>query len=160
MDQIYLWIIILFAVILILDFSERWMKNKKVEHFDDLYDYKDPLYEPSNSTNFPPYYEENRLNVYEPPYSTNAINFSTNASQGSIQFSNFTTNGLTPPFVKCNSCDLQFDCTNYPYNSSDKNGNVCTKCFEKVYMDNNNMPVFARSVGKPRTCRKLVNDKS
>jgi len=151
MDQIYLWIIILFAVILILDFSERLM-NRRSEHFTN----QDDESTKSNSLNFPPYYEENRLHVYEPPYSTNAVNFPNSASSGSIQFSNFTTNGIAPPFLKCASCELQFDCSNYPYQVSDKNGNVCTQCYEKTFMDNNNMPVYSRAVGKPRVCRKLV----
>ena len=87
MDQIYLWIIILFAVILILDYSERFMKKSKKENFDNQSDPKKSL---------PIYYEENRLNVYEPPYSTNAINI--NRGQHA-NFSNFGTNGVTPPFL-------------------------------------------------------------
>lgn len=145
MDQIYLWIIILFAVILILDYSERFMKKSKKENFDNQSDPKKSL---------PIYYEENRLNVYEPPYSTNAINI--NRGQHA-NFSNFGTNGVTPPFLKCPSCSLQFDCSNYPYDVDDKNGNVCTKCYEKVFLDNNNMPVYSRAAGKPRICKNLAS---
>ena len=43
MDQIYLWIIILFAVILILDYSERFMKKSKKENFDNQSDPKKSL---------------------------------------------------------------------------------------------------------------------
>jgi hypothetical protein len=172
MDQIYLWIIILFAVILILDYSERLMRNKK-ENFDNLQDKMDSVqdtdvnlgifdnnfdsrsYDDDSVKKFPPYYEENRLNVYQPTVSSNAINISSTSTNGKLNFSNFGTNGVEPPYVKCPSCSLQFDCSNYPYEMSDKNGNVCTTCFEKSFLDSNNMPVFSRAVGKPRVCRNL-----
>ena len=70
-------------------------------------------------------------------------------------YSNFGTNGVEPPYVKCPACNIQFDCSNYPYDMSDKNGNVCTTCYEKTFLDNNNMPVYSRANGKPRVCRKL-----
>lgn len=145
MDQIYFWILILLCIILILDYSDKYFKNK--EKFTN-----------SNSNSIisdstiPPYYEENRLYVYEPPYSTNAVNINSNQN---LNFKNFGTNGITPPFIKCPSCALQYDCTNYPYDVDDKNANVCTKCNEKVSLDNNNYPVYAKSVGKPRVCRNL-----
>jgi len=175
MDQIYLWIIILFAVILILDYSERLMKNKK-ENFDNLdlqkkmssvedtdinlgifdNNFESRSYDNDSSIKqFPPYYEENRLNVYQPTVSSNAVNITSNATNGKLNFSNFGTNGITPPYVKCPSCNIQFDCANYPYDMSDKNGNVCTTCFEKSFLDSNNMPVFAKAAGKPRVCRNL-----
>ena len=111
MDQIYFWIIILLILILILDYSDKFLNNK--EKF-------------SNSTNMSTtqsdsnYFEENRLFVYEPPYTTNAINLNNN----NLNFKNFGTNGITPPFVKCASCNLQFDCTNFPYDVDDKNVNT------------------------------------
>ena len=80
---------------------------------------------------------------------------SSNAVNGNLNYSNFGTNGITPPYIKCPSCNLQFDCANYPYDMSDKNGNVCTTCFEKSFLDTNNMPVFSRASGKPRVCRNL-----
>jgi len=184
MDQVYFWIIILFAVILILDYSERMIKKRDVKEgfedanakiqqkmssvmdtdvdlgtFDNNFDTLS--YSKSNTMNFPPYYEENRLNVYQPTISTNAVNLSTAASDpGRLNFSNFGTNGIEPPYVKCPTCNIQFDCSNYPYEMSDKNGNVCTTCYEKTFLDNNNMPVFSRAVGKPRVCRKLVDNKN
>jgi len=147
MDQIYFWIIILFIIILVLDYSEK-IYNKKKEHFEPQ------VFTPkiSNSTK-PPYNEENRLNVYKPVYSTNAVNLSPNKN---LNFKNFGTNGITPPFLKCPSCNLQYQCSDYPYDIDEKHGNVCHKCFEKVSFNNNNFPVYAKSVGRPRVCRDLV----
>lgn len=142
MDQIYFWILILFFIILILDYSDKYFKKK--ENFEN----KQII---SDST-VPPYYEENRLYVYEPPYSSNSVNLYTN---NNIGFSNFTTNGVTPSYIKCPSCELQYDCTNYPYDVDDQNMNVCTKCNEKVSVNNNNYPVYAKAVGRPRVCKNL-----
>jgi hypothetical protein len=142
MDQIYFWILILFFIILILDYSDKHFKKK--ENFTNNII--------SNST-IPPYYEENRLYVYEPPYSTNAVNINNNKN---LNFKNFTTNGVTPSFLRCPSCELQYDCSNFPYDVDDKNASVCTKCYEKISFDNNNLPVYAKSVGKPRVCKNLL----
>ena len=141
MDQIYFWILILFLIILILDYSDKYFK--KTEKFTNS--------NVADST-LPPYYEENRLFVYEPPYSTNAVNISTNQN---LNFKNFGTNGITPPYLKCPSCELQYDCSNYPYDVDDKNASVCTRCTDKVSLNNNNFPVYANSAGKPRVCRNL-----
>ena len=143
MDQIYLWILILFFIILILDYTDKYFKNKRKEQFEN---------NQLSDTTVAPYYEENRLYTYEPPYSTNAVNLSTNQN---LNFKNFGTNGITPPFVKCPACNLQYDCSNYPYDVDGKNASVCTKCNEKVSLDNNNLPVYAKGVGKPRICRNL-----
>jgi hypothetical protein len=145
MDQIYFWILILFIIILILDYSDKYF-NKR-ENFQN----NNKI---SNST-IPPYYEENRLVTYEPPYSTNAVNFSTSATNANLNFKNFTTNGITPPYLKCPPCNLQFGCSNYPYEVDGKNENVCNTCTEKISLDKNNMPVYARANGKPRVCRNL-----
>ena len=146
MDQIYFWIIILFAIILVLDYYDKNLKEKK-ENFEPA------IFNPNiSNTTKPPYYEENRINVYEPPYSTNAVNISPNKN---LNFRNFTTNGITPPFLKCPSCNLQFECTDYPYHVDQKQGNVCHTCFEKVSLNNNNFPVYAKAVGQPRICKNL-----
>jgi len=142
MDQIYFWILILFFIILILDYSDKYFKNK--ENFDN----KETI---SDST-VAPYYEENRLYVYEPPYTTNAVNIS---NSNNLNFKNFGTNGITPPFLKCPSCNLQFDCSNYPYDVDDKNASVCTSCYDKISYNSNNYPVYAKGVGKPRVCKNL-----
>ena len=147
MDQIYFWIIILFFIILVLDYSDKYIKKK--ENF--MNNESNSI---SNST-LPPYYEENRLFTYEPPYTTNAVNLSNNPN--TLHFKNFGTNGITPPYLKCSSCNLQFDCSNYPYDVDDKNATVCTTCNNKVSLDNNNYPVYSKAVGRPRLCQKLVN---
>ena len=143
MDQIYFWILILFFIILILDYSDKYLN--KEEKFDNIYVISD--------STVPPYYEENRLYVYEPPYTTNAVNI-TNSQN--LNFKNFGTNGVTPSYIRCPTCNLQFDCSNFPYDVDDKNMSVCTKCHEKVSFDNNNFPVYAKSVGKPRVCKNLL----
>jgi hypothetical protein len=142
MDQIYFWILILFFIILILDYSDKYFKKK--ENFTNNQTI-------SNST-IPPYYEENRLFVYEPPYTSNAVNISNTQN---LNFKNFGTNGITPPFLKCSSCNLQFDCSNYPYEVDDKNANVCTSCFNKISLNDNNYPVYSKAVGRPRLCQNL-----
>jgi len=137
MDQIYFWILILFVIILILDYSDKYFKNK--ENFKN----NDSI----------PYYEENNLYVYEPPFTTNAINISSNKN---LNFKNFGTNGITPPYLKCPSCNLQYDCSNFPYEVDDKNASVCTKCNEKVFIDDKNQEVYAKSIGRPRACKNLI----
>jgi len=141
MDQIYFWIIILFIIILVLDYTDKYFKK---EHFTNN--------RISDST-IAPYYEENRLYVYEPPYSTNAVNISTDKN---LNFKNFGTNGVTPSFLRCPTCELQYDCSNFPYDVDDKNASVCTKCYQKISFDNNNLPVYAKAVGKPRVCKNLL----
>jgi hypothetical protein len=145
MDQIYFWILILFFIILILDYSDKYFKKK--ENFNNNI----PNNSISDST-IQPYYEENRLFVYEPPYTSNAVNLNSNQN---LQFKNFGTNGITPPFLKCPSCNLQFNCSNFPYDVDDKNASVCSTCTHKVSLDSNNMPVYSKAVGKPRVCRDL-----
>jgi hypothetical protein len=145
MDQIYFWILILFFIILFLDYYEK--RNKTVEKYEP----KIKNGQVSDST-IPPYFEENRLSVFKPVYSTNAVNISPNKN---LNFRNFTTNGITPPFLKCTSCNLQYQCSDYPYEVSDKNESVCHNCFEKISYNSLNYPVYGRAVGKPRVCRNL-----
>ncbi len=142
MDQIYFWIIILFIIILFLDYCEKKVKKENFTNHQDG--------QISNSTS-PPYYEENRLSVFKPTYTTNAINF----NNKNINFKNFGTSGETPPFLKCPSCNLQFQCTDYPHDVDEKNQSVCHNCFEKISYNDLNFPVYAKSVGKPRVCRNL-----
>jgi cbb3-type cytochrome oxidase subunit 3 len=148
MDQIYFWILILFFIILILDYSDKYFKKRK-ENFQD---YANFSINDISDQKVPPYYEENRLYVYEPPYTTNAVNIS---NSNNLNFKNFGTNGIIPPFLKCSSCELQYNCTNFPYDADDKNMSVCQKCYTKTYCNANNEPVYAKSAGKPRVCRNL-----
>jgi len=138
MDQIYFWILILFFIILILDYSDKYLKKK--EHFETF---------SANPQSY--YFEENNLYKFDPPSTTNSINFNKPTN-----FSNFATSGITPSYVKCPSCVLQYDCTNFPDEVDDKNVSTCTKCFENIQVDDNNFPVYAKSVGKPRVCKNLV----
>ncbi len=148
MDTIYMWILLIIVIILVLEMSERFLKNKKgnQENFGNRWATGD----------YPHFYEENNLVEYVPPVTSNSVNLSINPqSSAHAQFSNFATNGTTPPFLQCPSCNLQFDCTNYPYKVDDKNMNVCSNCIEKIYSNDLNMPVYARSNGRPRQCRNL-----
>jgi hypothetical protein len=57
MDQIYFWILILFFIILILDYSDKYFKKRK-ENFQD---YANFSINDISDQKVPPYYEENRL---------------------------------------------------------------------------------------------------
>jgi hypothetical protein len=147
MDQIYLWILILIFIILVLDYSDRYFKKEAFtnKEYSETAINKE-LHEAA------PYYEENTLVVYEPPYTSNALNIGTSKN---INFKNFGTNGISPPYIKCPSCELQFDCSNFPYEMDDTYTSVCTKCNEKKFLDENNFPVYAKSLGRPRARRAL-----
>lgn len=151
MDKVYFWILMLFLIVLALDFSERFFKRKS--------EVKEGFGSRWSTGDYPNYYEENRLIEYSPPITSNSVNINFNSSNSPThaQFSNFTTNGITPPFLKCPSCKLQYQCANYPYEVSDKNESVCSNCVSRVFMDQNNFPVYARSNGRPRQCRDLLS---
>lgn len=76
-------------------------------------------------------------------------------------YGNFGIIGKFPAIPICNSCQLEFDCSNYDYdNVDDKNTNVCRKCGSNVLGKNYNqldkpLYVFARSAGRPRQCRQI-----
>jgi len=154
MDQIYFWIVILFLIVLILDVFDKYYSKHK-ENDNKIKDNKESF---NNWNNIPKgvnplFYEENKLVTYEPPYTTNALNFNSNSK---INFKNFGTHGITPPFIKCPVCDLQYECSNFPYDVDSNFGSVCTKCNEKLNFDKNNVLVYAKSTGKPRACKKLL----
>jgi hypothetical protein len=151
MDQIYFWIVILFLIVLILDIIDKYYSNSKEKDKKKKEDFNNWNNIPRGLN--PLFYEENKLVTYEPPYTTNALNFNSNCK---INFKNFGTHGVTPPYVKCPTCDLQFDCSNFPYDVDSNFGSVCTKCNEKLNFDKNNLLVYARSNGKPRSCNKLL----
>ncbi len=152
MDQIYFWILILFVMICVLDISERFFKRESniKENFGNRW--SDGISQP--------FYEENRLVEYVPPITTNSVNLHLNTqppNYAHTQFSNFTTNGYYPPFLKCSSCNLQYNCSDYPYEVDEKNMNVCSNCLEKINLNDLNMPVYARANGRPRQCKDLTN---
>ena len=153
MDQIYFWIVILFLIVLILDVADKYYSKHKEN--DKIKNNKEDF---NNWNNIPKgvnplFYEENKLVTYEPPYTTNALNINSNSK---INFKNFGTHGITPPFIKCPVCDLQYECSNFPYDIDSNFGSVCTKCNEKLNFDKNNLLVYAKSTGKPRACKKLL----
>ena len=42
------------------------------------------------------------------------------------------------------------------YKLSEKEGNVCTTCMDRIYLDEHNFPVLARTNGRPRVCKNLM----
>lgn len=140
MDQIYFWIIVLFLVILYLDYCE---KNYKKEGFTN----KEPI---SNNIN-QPYFEENKLKVNN-FVSTNAA---VNLNNKNLNFKNFTTDAMNPPYLKCSNCKLEFGCVDFPYEVDDKNQSVCHKCDKNLCNYNMNYPVYGKAAGRPRVCRNL-----
>lgn len=159
MDQIYFWIIILFIIILFLDYCEKKDKKETFINTNDISNEK--LSYVSNTSNTlnasnASYYEENRLNVFKPAHTSNISN-TINYNNKNMNFRNFGISHDAPPFLKCPSCNLQFQCTDNPHdiNTDNKNENVCHNCFEKTSYNSLNFPVYAKSVGKPRVCRNL-----
>lgn len=77
-------------------------------------------------------------------------------------YGNFGIIGKYPAIPICDSCGLEFDCSNYGYNDTDdKNVNVCRKCNANALYKNYNqlckpLYVYARSVGRPRQCRRII----
>ena len=142
MDQIYFWIIILFIIILFLDYCEKNIKKQK-EHFVNN--------EPMSNFTEPPYFQENKLTTSIPVNTLSAVNL----NNKNLNFKNFTTDAITPPFLKCPTCNLYYGCTDYPYDVDDQQESVCHKCKNKVCNNSENMPVYAKAVGKPRVCRNL-----
>ncbi len=95
-----------------------------------------------------------------PPLS---INNSTNTNQSGSpyykqNFQNFTKFGKIPPNPVATTCFLDFDCVNYPYNSDERNGNVCKRCVPnplKQNYDKSATYVMGREAGMPRQIRKI-----
>ena len=156
MDYTYgLYAIVILALIIVgLEFGQRYLKQRK-EGFEN---FENPM---SNT-----YFQENTLISYGDNITGSAVNIRQNSSRGTP--STFGTSGARPSFLglpqssyagsyyKCPSCELQFDCSNYPYEIDDKHGAVCTNCIEKKLYNDYNLPVFAKSVGSPRKCKDLL----
>jgi len=151
MDQIYFWIIILFIIILFLDYCEKNIKNKSKETFNNKSKETFNNQEPISNLTTPPYFQENKLYISAPTSTLSAVNL----NNKNLNFKNFTTDAVTPPFLKCPSCDLYYGCTDFPYDVDDQYQNVCHKCENKLCNNSKNMPVYAKAVGKPRVCRNL-----
>ena len=75
-------------------------------------------------------------------------------------FGNFGIIGKFPANPICDSCHLEYNCTNYGYEVDEKNANVCRKCkINSINKNYNQMDqplyVFSRSAGRPRQCRQI-----
>jgi len=82
-----------------------------------------------------------------------AVNFKKN-KRG---FNNFGTIGKFPAIPLCDQCHLGTNCPNYTFTGQQ---NVCTACANRnVNYDDLSRPLFvqARSAGRPRQCRQIVN---
>ena len=129
MDKIYIFIIIFIIMLFVLELIERKYENKTPEPF---------------------------CNKMDDGFNTDMDNDSSiNFNNKNLNFKNFSTNGNHPPFLKCPMCQLDFDCTNYPYDVDDNNVSVCTNCIDRLDLNGNN-PVLGRSPGRPRVCRNLT----
>lgn len=138
MDQIYIWIIILFIVILYLDYCEKYYK-------------KEDFTNNNSNDNKISYFEENKLTTSIPVNTLSALNI----NNKNLNFKNFSTDSITPPYLKCSTCKLDFNCADFPYEVDDKHKNVCHKCNEKLCNNNYNFPIYAKEAGRPRVCRNL-----
>ena len=117
MDMTYIWMLVIFLVILYCDYKDKQLSEKK-EHFGGF-----NLGEP--------YFQERNLVSYPVGSNDSSINF----NKRNINFNNFGTSGVAPPYMKCPMCNLQFDCTSYPYKISEQKGNICTTCIDRLYMN-------------------------
>jgi hypothetical protein len=150
MDMLYVLILIVFALIIFCDYMDRKSEEKTIETE------KFTNYEIENIGGFneEPYTDEKNLVSYNVGSNLSSVNFNYDAKN--LNFKNFGTDGVVPPYMKCPMCQLQFDCTSYPYNVNQKEGNVCTTCMDRIYLDEHNFPVLARTNGRPRVCKNLM----
>ena len=139
MRSIYIWMIVLLAIIIYCDYKDKSLS--KQENFSNIGGFNkcDTDFQERNLVSFPLGSNDSSINFNKP----------------NINFQNFGTSGLAPPFMKCPLCKLQFDCTAYPYKISEQKGNICTTCMDRIFLDQYNFPVLARANGRPRVCRNL-----
>lgn len=155
MTYIYV-ILILILLLILLEYGQRYLKNQK-EGFTNKEKFENP------NSNI--YFEENALINFGDNITGSAVNL-----QKANKATTFGTSGKHPSYVglanadtyqgnylNCPSCQLQFDCTNYPYEVDERHGAVCTSCIEKRMYNEFNLPVYAKSVGSPRKCRDLLH---
>ena len=138
MDYTYIWMLAIFLIILFCDYKDKQLSKNTTEHFGGF-----------NKNE--PYFQERNLVSFPTASNDSSINF----NNKNVNFKNFGTDGVAPPYMKCPMCKLQFDCTSYPYKISEQKGNICTTCIDRVYMNQYNFPVLARANGRPRVCRNL-----
>ena len=151
MNYLYI-ILILLLLLLVLEFGQRYLRQRR-ETFENF-----------ENPNSKIYFEENNIASFGDNTTSSAVNL-----RSSKQFGTFGTSGKRPSFIglanpdtyegqymTCPGCQLQFDCSNYPYEVDEKHGAVCTNCIEKRMYNEFNLPVFAKSIGSPRVCRDLL----
>ncbi len=157
MNYLYV-ILILLLIVILLEFGQRYLRHQKETFASNQEGFENPAASQL-------YFEENALVQFGDNTTSSAVNI-----RSPRQFGTFGgTSGKRPSFIglanpdtyqgdyyKCPSCELQFDCSNYPYEISEKHGAVCTNCIEKRMYNEFNLPVYAKSVGSPRTCRDLL----
>ncbi len=156
MNYLYI-ILILIAILVLLEYGQRYLKKQK-EGFANRETFENPYSDI--------YFEENTLVNFGDNITGSAVNI----AKPYPQIGTFGTSGKRPSYVglanpdtyqgnylNCPSCQLQFDCTNYPYEVDPKHGAVCSSCIEKKLYNEFNLPVYAKSVGSPRKCRDLLH---
>jgi hypothetical protein len=148
-------ILILILVLVLLECGQRYLRTQK-EKFENFENPDSKIY-----------FEENTLVNFGDNITGSAVNIR-HPTRG--QVGTFGTSGKHPSYIglasadsyqgnylNCPSCQLQFDCTNYPYEVDSKHGAVCTNCIEKKMYNEFNLPVYAKSIGSPRKCRDLLH---
>ena len=127
MDSLYVMIIVFTFLLIFLHYREKKYS-------------REPFYNKDNNSinNI----EDNSIN------NISSVNFNKK-----LDFSDFSVDGKQP-FMQCHMCNIDFDCTNYPYNVDEANMSVCTQCTNSL--DSYIKPmVLAKSAGRPRQCREL-----
>ncbi len=169
MNYLYI-ILILLLLLLVLEFGQRYLRQRRenfgnmdmnMESFDT---FGASFLRKDENPNSKIYFEENTIASFGDNTTSSAVNL-----RSSKQFGTFGTSGKRPSFIglanpdtyegqymTCPGCQLQFDCSNYPYEVDEKHGAVCTNCIEKRMYNEFNLPVFAKSIGSPRVCRDLL----
>ena len=146
----YLYIFFILVLLLVIfEVAQRYLRNQK-ETFANKS--REGFENPNSKT----YFEENTLIQFGDNITGSAVNI---RHPYRAQVGVFGTSGETPAYLQCPSCNLQFDCANYPYEVDERYGAVCNNCIEKKLYNEFNIPVYAKSVGSPRKCRDLLSNK-
>ena len=131
-------IVVLFLIILLLDFTDK--KNIQ-EHYT--------VERPFGSAS------PNAYNRSQSAININAVN-----KPKLKNFGNFNIIGKFPTIPIEESCYLDFDSTNFPYDIDEKNQSVSRKCNPNAINKNYNdlsMPLYvmSRTAGRPRQIRQI-----
>lgn len=138
-------IFILFIIIIIIKYYEN------SSYYHETKEHYTTLLTPFSETN------QNLVNTQ-----CTAVNINPNNKPKVKNYGNFGIIGKFPSIPICDSCRLEYNCSNYAYtNVDDRNINVCRKCNKNVLYKNYNdlnkpLYVYARSAGRPRQCRNII----